>query len=430
MNIGLDLSVIQTPHRMRGIGATAINFVNSLPAELKQQHKFVIYLYPEGRDEAIKLLGLEGMDYEIRDLEPLKPLHFNLPGRLKILNGLLNNAKRLLNIYTGDPRVDNLTDVDTFLQFDQNSPLPRSRHVKTALILYDIIPYVMESEYLWTYKTGRKQADSRKSAFRKHIHRSLYKFKTKAVTKRADILIAISQHTKNDFIKYFGLKDSQIQVVHLGIKPSGQKEILYPGFNHYIENSWGYFPKPIDLTDKPFLLFVGGADPRRRLNDLVAAFNNLRAQGIDIRLVFAGDTMKGPHAIPILDTQKYIASSSYLDGMVFLGFISEDQKGWLYQNSLTFVYPSIYEGFGLPVLEAMGYGTPVITYSNTSLQEISQDAALYASNYLDIYDQVKTLLTDHSLRKKLRATGLAQSQKFLWEKTSSKIIGLLAERQL
>lgn len=427
MKIGLDLSVIQTPHRMRGIGATAINFVNNLSDELKKQHEFVIYLYEAGQAEALELLVLTGLRYEIRYLVPDTPFMLKLPGRLKIINGLLNNVKKVASIYTGDPRIKDLSDVDSFLQFDQSAPLPRSSNIKTALILYDIIPYVLESYYLWSYKTARRLQDSRKSALRKHMHRVLYKFKLKAVAKRADALIAISKHTKDDFVKYLKLPASRIQVVHLGIKTRSPEKAKYPEFKKFIENAWGYFPKPIDLREKPFLLFVGGADPRRRINDLVAAFNNLRAQGQDMRLVMAGDTMKGPHAIPIMETQKYLADSSYLDDIVFLGFITEEQKNWLYQNALAFIYPSVYEGFGLPILEAMRYGTPVITYDNSSIREIADDAVLYAQDYLSIMDNVKQLIDDKTVRGRLAKSGTMQASKFSWASTARDIVECINE---
>lgn len=423
MRIGLDLSVIQTPHRMRGIGATAINFVNNMPEDLKKQHTFVIYLYKDEQEAALELLDLSGMNYTIQNLQEAAFVKLTLPGRLNIINGMLSNFQKVLNIFSGDPRIQNLDNIDAFLQFDQMAPLPKAKHIKTALILYDIIPYVMEADYLWTYRTARRHSDSRKSAVRKHVHRYLYKFKTRAIAKSADVLIAISQHTKDDFIKHLGIKTSRIEVVHLGISqlPISANDKT-PEFKEYLENSWGYFPKPINLTDKPFLLFVGGADPRRKLNDLVAAFNNLRAEGKNIRLVFAGDTMKGPHAIPIIETQKYIASSSYLDDIVFLGFVDENQKAWLYQNTMAFIYPSIYEGFGLPVLEAMQYGAPVITYSNSSITEIVGDAAITAKSFLDIKNNVDLLLNDINLRKNMSNQGIQHAKNFSWETTAKNFI--------
>lgn len=427
MIIGLDLSVIQTPHRMRGIGATAINFVNNLSPELKKAHKFVLFLYKNQQAEALELLELEGVDYEVRNLDEVKKINLRFPGRLKIINGMINNTNRLLSLYTGDSRIRDASGLDVFLQFDQMAPLPKAKGLKRGLILYDIIPYVLESEYLWSYKTARAHKDSRKSAVRKQIHRRLYKYKTRVAANSADLLIAISEHTKADFVKYIGIKSERIEVVHLGVTLKQTSTTIYPEFKQFIENSWGYFPVPIELTDKPFLLFIGGADPRRRLNDLVAAYNNLKAEGVDIRLIFAGDSMKGPHAIPIARTRQYISSSSYLEDIIFLGFVTDEQKNWLYQNAIAFIFPSVYEGFGLPILEAMQYGCPTVVYKNSSIPEIVKDATLYAETPTDIYNNVKLLLDDQLKRKLYIDRGIAQSKQFMWQTTCNKIIGLLME---
>jgi glycosyltransferase involved in cell wall biosynthesis len=425
MRIALDLSVVQTPHRMRGIGATAINFVNNLSEQSKQDHQFIIFLYEDGQDEALQLFNLNDVKYEIALVPPIKRANYSLPGRLKIINGFINNYKKLRTVHRGDRRF-NSSNIDVFIQFDQLGPLPSTRKIKKVRILYDVIPYVLANDYLWSYSIARKHGDSRKSALRKHIHRILYKVKTRAAAKQADILISISEHTKKDFEKYLGIKRKRIHTIHLGVNTKTNIASEYPGFNEYSENSWGYLPKKIDLRDKPFLLFVGGADPRRRLNDLVAAFNNLRAEGKDIRLVLAGDTMTGARSIPVIETQKYIYNSSYVKDVVFLGFIDENQKDWLYQNTLAFVYPSIYEGFGLPILEAMQYGAPVITYNNSSISEIAGDAAIYVEDgYLGIREKSEQLLSDSSIAQRYAKKGKKQAEMFTWESTVTKIISLL-----
>jgi glycosyltransferase involved in cell wall biosynthesis len=426
MTIGLDLSVIQTPHRMRGIGSVAINFVRNIPDTAKSTHKFVLYLYEKDRDEALSILKLDGLAYEVRTLLEPGSTNLKLPGKLHIINSLVNGSRRLVAVHAGDPRIQDISGLDAFLQFDPMQPLPRSRKLKKGLVLYDLIPYVMESDYLWSYKTARKRGCSRKGALLKAARRHQYLARARVVSKKANELFAISQHTKDDYVKYAGLKASKIKVVHLGIDSgSTQKTAGSVPFEHYIGNSWGYFPKKIDLEDKPFLLFVGGADPRRKLNDLVAAYNNLKAQGHDIRLVLAGDTMKGPYTIPIPPVQKYIAGASYLEDIAFLGFVTDEQREWLYSNALAMVYPSVYEGFGLPVLEAMKYGTPVITYKNSSITEIAGDAALYAEDSGSITDRVLELINDPKLVQRLSKAGRSQAQRFPWHKTVSSVLSQL-----
>lgn len=423
MKIGLDLSVIQTPHRMRGIGSVAINFVKNIPPELKVEHTFVLFLYEKDQAEALSILDLEGLVYEVRTLQEPKRTNIKLPGKLKIVNSLINAGRTKWYGRFGDPRIENMSDLDSFVQFDQMQALPRSRKVTTALILYDLIPYIMEFDYLWTYKTARANQLPRRSAVKKALSRRQYLKKNKATTRRADKLIAISNQTKNDFVKYVGVDASKISVIHLGVEINHNVVATNkPKLERYVSTSWGYSPKHFDLTDKPFLLFVGGADPRRKLNDLVGAFNNLKAQGQDIRLALVGDTMLGPNAIPVVDVQKYLLASSYLEDIVFLGFVGEDQKDWLYQKALAFVFPSVYEGFGLPVLEAMQYGTPVITYKNSSIHEVADNSVLYATNSQTIMASVKRLIDEPSLQREYAKRGKQQSGKFKWSVTSKKII--------
>jgi glycosyltransferase involved in cell wall biosynthesis len=427
MKIGLDLSIIQTPHRMRGIGATAINFVKNIPETHKKKHTFVLYLYKEGQKEALSILDLTGIAYEIRPVENEKKVSLRVPRKLAISETMLTHVRDSFYSYARDPRIRNGDDLDVFLQFDQMQNLPRLPKTKVGVMLYDLIPYVMEADYLWSYKTARRNLKSRKGAARQAFLRRKYITKARAIAKKADVLFAISQHTKDDFIKYAGVEASKIKVIHLGINTNRvdnlNNNVL---FERYLENSWGSFPEPINLNEKPFLLFIGGADPRRKLVDLVAAYNILKAQGHDIRLVFAGDTMRGASSSPVLTTQQYITSSSYLDDIAFLGFVTDEQREWLYANALAFVYPSVYEGFGLPILEAMQYGTPVITYENTSIYEVAGDAAIYASDALSIKNAVEKLLSDPAAVRKYAQAGEKRAAKYSWKSTSQQILDELS----
>lgn len=423
MKIGLDLSVIQTPHRMRGIGSTAINFVNNMPKSIKSENSFVIYLYNKDRDLALSLLHLSDLDYEVRDLTPKTSKSIPLPGRLRIINSIINNLIRMIDRHLGDSRAQNISGIDAYLQFDPMQPLPRSRNIKRGLMVYDLIPYIMESDYLWSYKTARKHQLSRRAAFRKDWQRRQYIKHVTAVGNSADRLFAISQHTKEDYIKYTKIPKNKILVTYLGIDHRlTNKKNEDQQFEQYIDYGWGYLPESINLETKRFLLFLGGADPRRKLVDLVAAYNNLKARGFDIRLVLAGDTMKGPLAIPVPEVQKYILQSSYSDDIIFLGFVNDKQREWLYENAIAFIYPSAYEGFGLPILEAMQYGTPVITYKNSSIHEIAKGAAIYATDFLEIANSAEQLLSSTKLSEKHRKLGIARASEFSWDKTVLSIV--------
>jgi glycosyltransferase involved in cell wall biosynthesis len=214
-------------------------------------------------------------------------------------------------------------------------------------------------------------------------------------------------------------------VTPLGVSKPGKHFADTPtDLRHYKKTSWGYLEYPLELDSKvPFLLFVGGADKRRKLGDLITAFNNLRAQGHELKLILAGDSMRGPGNISTEEIQTALKDSSYLDDIIFMGFVNDIGRDWLYKNSLAFVFPSRYEGFGLPVLEAMIHDCPVISYENDAVKAVAEQAPLYTYGSRGIFESVKILLesTDGQLEA-IRIKGRAQAKKFSWEKTSQYIL--------
>jgi len=431
MRIAIDLSTLQTGHRMRGIGAVLINFINHLPEKDRKEHEFVFFLNPGDDDDVLKLLNLDSTNYAIEYLRPASHISVRLPSKLNLIIKALNKLIAYAEFRSGDSRITSsqLDGVDAYLQFDQSQKLPSNSEDHTYVVLYDLIPYVMESDYLWSYATARRNGRTRRSALKSSVKRRQYISKLKITCRRAKHLIAISQHTKDDFVKYVDVDSSKVSVALLGADstPTDTKftkeDAIFPA---YKANSWGPIPRSTDLSERPFLLFMGGADPRRKLVELVAAYNNLRARGHDIALVLAGDTMYGADRVPHVRLQEYLkGNSSYIDGIHFLGFVSDHQKAWLYKHALAYVYPSVYEGFGLPVLEAMQYGTPVITYKNSSIAEITGKSALYASNFQDIASYAVELLSDKKLQAMYQKEGVAQASTFTWTKTTEKILSIV-----
>lgn len=430
MTIGIDLSPIQGPHRMRGIGYTLINLINYLPDSYRKQNTFVFFVLDQDDSEygdPLAALNLDKMDYEVRKIQPRLRIKKSLPGRLSLLVSVYNSLRELRDLALGDPRIKNLKGIDVFLQTDQSQSLPRRWGLRKVLVVYDIIPYTLEWDYLWNFRTAREvYGYSRKAAFRCAARRHLYKLKLKLNIRRANHLLAISDATRNDFLNAFRIKPNRIVTTPLGTI-AHREHTGTTTFKAYEKTSWGY--RPHDYTfdpDVPYLLFVGGADKRRKLQDLVTAFNNLRAQGVDIKLVLAGDSMQGPETIATEEIQGALKTSSYLDDIIFLGFIDDTSRDWLYKHALAYVFPSRYEGFGLPVLEAFTYGCPVICYENNAVREVAKDAPLYADDALGIESQIRHLLDiDKKTLDKLIKRGYTQANKFDWSKTSGKIFDLM-----
>ena len=429
MKIGIDLTSLQGPNRMRGIGYTLINFINNIPSDEQTRHVFIFYVYPENQEDALNILNLDGMNYEVREMKNRHRINKNLPGKLRLLVSTLNMLIELRDLYFGDSRIKDLDGVEVFLQTDPNQPMPHKRRLKKYLIIYDAIPYVLEWDYLWTYRTARIRGFSRKAALRVHAGRSMYAHRLRVNCRRADKLFAISEQTKKDFIKYLSVSAKKVKVIPLGVSLPDNQPTQQVRLQRYIQTSWGYIKRPLNFgpDQAPFLLFVGGADRRRKLGDLVTAFNRIRAQGYKLNLVLAGDSMQGPNNISTVEIQSALRKSSYLDDILFMGFVNDEERDWLYKHSLAFVFPSKYEGFGLPVLEAMSYGTPVIAYDNGATREVAGDIPTYVTDSLGIAEAVKLLLDMprqeaskwHKDTERRMQTRVAQ---FTWHKTATRIL--------
>jgi glycosyltransferase involved in cell wall biosynthesis len=167
---------------------------------------------------------------------------------------------------------------------------------------------------------------------------------------------------------------------------------------------------------RPYLLFVSTIEPRKNIANLVAAFNRLKEQRrIDHDLLLVGK--KGWHYEPIFEA---IAQSPWREQIHHLDYLGDRQVQALYAKADVFVYPSYYEGFGLPVLEAMTLGAPVVTSNVSSLPEVAGDAALYADPHdpEELADQIWRLIDSPTLRQDLITRGRAQAAQFSWRRTA------------
>lgn len=428
MKIGIDMSVLQSHHRYRGIGSVVINFINNLDENDKRKHSFVFFVEVKNEDQTYEQLNLDNLTYDVRYLHNKNYVY--LPGKLALISKLFYKILGYIQYLTGDPRFSNsdLFDIDRFIQFDQNRKLPRKAHKKVALFLHDLIPYVLESDYLWSFKTARLNGKSLKGSIKSELLRLQYMSRLKINIKRARILIANSEHTKKDFIKYLNVNPSKIFVAPLGINTvTEENNDSQPVFIEYKTTMWGTIKQDFDPQTKPFILFMGGTDFRRKMVDLLAAFNNIRARGLDISLVLSGDSLEGIEDIKNPIMKSYIENNtSYLNDIHLLGYVDNTQRDWLYKNTLAFIFPSIYEGFGLPVLEAMSNESAVITYNNTAIAEVAGKSVLYADNFLQIAERVEMILEAPETLKRIKRLGLARAQLFTWEKTKNKILKALS----
>lgn len=249
----------------------------------------------------------------------------------------------------------------------------------------------------------------------------LYKLKswTAYSVKKATTILTISESSKNDIIHEYRVKPEKVAVVYPGIKPT---PTLTPHVYPMEELFYKY------KISKHYLLYVGTLQPRKNITRLIEAFSLLLKDDDllkkDLQLVIIGK--KGWLYEEILEApEKYDVVKS----VKFLDFVPDEELKEMYRHAQCFILPSLYEGFGLPVLEAMQYDCPVITSNISSMPEAGGDAALYI-NPEDIHDmknKIKKVLTDEGLRKEMIKKGKEQIKKFDWQESAKKTLTILEE---
>ena len=194
--------------------------------------------------------------------------------------------------------------------------------------------------------------------------------------RRADKIIAISQSTKNDIATHLGVDNDKIEVIYNGDSPYKNKDASYTKAQEAeILDKW-------KIKKDEYLLFVGTIEPRKNVDAIVGAYECLRDRhGYNGKLVIAGK--KGWKCQKTIDN---MAESKYKNDIVVTGFISELEKECFYRNASCLVFPSLYEGFGFPILEAMSVGLSVVTSNVSSMPEIGKDSAFYVEK-LDLHNK-------------------------------------------
>lgn len=223
---------------------------------------------------------------------------------------------------------------------------------------------------------------------------------------KIDMFIAVSEHTKKDIMKYLDVPEHKIRVIYEAADESYKPVKDHSG----IKKKYG--------LDK-FILSVGTLEPRKNIPNLIKAFGKLNRR--DYKLVITGK--KGWKYEEIF---RLVESLGLGDRIKFLGYILDEELPALYSAAELFVYPSLYEGFGLPPLEAMACGTPVIVSNRSSLPEVVGDAGILIDpeDTDGIAEAMEKILQQPSLRKELSEKGLQQAKKFSWSKCASETIEL------
>ncbi len=376
MIIGIDIRVLGS-----GTKSGVQEYTENLLAHLLPLNKSIKFklFYSSFRNDLKK--------YEWMNLPNVEVFSFRFP--IKILFGLA----RLFN----RPRIDKLVGgVNVF--FSPHFLLaPLSSGCKRVTTFHDLSYIRFKELFSW-----------RRNAWHK------FQIRPSDWSNLSDKIIAVSQSTKKDLIEKYDLPSIKIRVIYSGTSDT----VFRPP-----EDEMEAFKIKNNLPDK-FILFLGKLEPRKNIPGLIRAFNLLKDSNEfeDLALVIVGS--EGWLYDNIYREAK---ASRYKDRIIFKNYIKDEDRKFYYSLASVFVYPSFFEGFGFPPLEAMACGTPVITSFNSSLPEVVGEGGILVdpNGVVDISMAIKNVLTDVGLREVLVRKGIERAQVFVWNKCARETLDLL-----
>lgn len=368
MKIGVDLRVLGTL-KLTGVGIYTLAVLLELFKLDQKNHYKLFYnsLSPLPAEILSKFAGLAKVELFV----------FKYPN--KFLNGCLTFLNR--------PRLDKLIKGADLFWFPNLNFWTLSNNCKTVVTIHDLsferIP--------WAYSTKMRLWHQAISPRQKLV--------------KADKIIAVSENTKRDLMDLYGLQEAKISVVYLGVSKNNEPPLNLQAIKDRYR-----------LPEK-FILYLGTLEPRKNIKGVIRAYELLNQP--EYSLVIAGGRGWLYQKI-----YKLAEKSKFKEHIKFINYIKPEDRFSLYRLASLFVWPSFYEGFGFPPLEAMANGCPVISSFNSSLPEVLGQAALLVDPYniKEIAKAMKLLLEDNPLRQKLIHQGYEQVKKFNWQETAKQML--------
>ncbi len=245
---------------------------------------------------------------------------------------------------------------------------------------------------------------------------------TSRVLSGAARILAVSQFTKKDIQRLFTIEDRKVDVVYNAIDDRFRCGHASDADRQFIAERY--------QVNYPFLLYAGRISPHKNVVRIIEAFAALKAELLkddkypDLKLIIIGDEVSR-HP----DLRRTVIKGGVQNDVRFLGFVPIDVLRIFYDAAKVFVFPSLYEGFGLPPLEAMAHGTPVVTSNTSSLPEVVGNAAVLVNpeNVFEIMRAIHRVLLDQPLREKLKQRGYEQVERFSWDTSASRILAIYRE---
>ena len=370
MRIGISTSVIQ--RGKSGVGQYVFALVRAVLAA-NSQHKIILFVL----EEDTPLFEFAKDKAEIVAV----PENFRPP----VKNILWHQAR--LPMLVRKLRLD-LLHIPSYRRMLWRRPCP------LVSTIHDLAPFHLAEKYDW-----------KRMFYGRVIARRL--------ARRQNRIIAISEHTAGDIVKFFDVPRDKISVIHNGL----DHERFHPGSR---EQAKAAISKKFDLQ-RPFFLYVSRLEyPAKNHLRLISAFEEFKASTqSDWQLAFAGGDWHGAQTI-----HDAIRTSQFVADIRALGFVPDEQLPDLYRAADVFVYPSLHEGFGLPPIEAMASGCPVITSTRGALAEVIGEAAaiIEPEGVHSITNQLQLVARVESVRTRMRAAGLEHAKKFDWNKTAAETL--------
>ncbi len=245
---------------------------------------------------------------------------------------------------------------------------------------------------------------------------------TKRVLRGAERIFAVSNFTRTEIEKLFGIPPGKIEVVYNAIDERFLRGHASAADRELIAQRY--------QVTYPFLLYAGRISPHKNVVRMIEAFSALKTElerdqlYPDLKLIIIGDDLSGNP-----DLRRTVVRSGVQNDVRFLGFIPIEVLRIFYDEAKIFVFPSLYEGFGLPPLEAMAHGTPVITSNVSSLPEVVGNAAVLVNpeNVFEIMRALHRVLTDKALRDRMKERGYRQATRFSWEISVRRVLDVYRE---
>ena len=342
-----------------------------------------IKVYLEGLMNAVREIDTENEYLMIRAKEDLRDRAGQIYVKSHVSKYLHPKSRLLIEV----PEAIKKIQPDITVEPCHFGPFRLPKKIKRVTIIHDITPVTLP------------ELHPRDSVL-------LHKLLLSGIIKRTDLVLTNSNTTRKDVEKTY---------------PSaiGKTEVIYPGFNTHIYTSDPSILEKFGLGNCSYILHVGTMEPRKNLTFLLDVFEEIKKTTSDLKLVITGKegwkNQRFAHKLDIHPNK---------DDILLLGFVAEDDLAHLYRQADCLMFTSIYEGFGLPLLEAMNYGCPVLTFDNSSQKEVCANAAIY----LDIEDPVfwknawLRLKSSSILRNEMKRKGQEQALQFDWHRSAQRFI--------